>query len=436
METPDLQIFLDWQDHAVQLAPRVCVVIVAAFVSIRVEWLRRALRSTRDGWRDQLVATVFFSVWAVTGTHTGIILGGDGNNERKVDCRFFEVTGKLAESQAIMGFRDSMALVAGLVGGPWVGLGTGFLAGAERWYLGGPVAYSSAVSTIYLGLGAGLARHYWPLWAISLRGAMFVALVGSFLHSILVVALALNDRSAPPLAREIIGPVAFTNVLGCILFLWIMADLDRERWALLKLKQAKIDAHFLNNALSNIDSEVGAHPSEAKAALLQLARYFDRIHKFAEAEMITLDQEIEFLDHYLAIQKFRFEDNLILEKVLMPELGRTLVPPRCLQTLVENAFDHAYPGGKRPFRLRLAARARPRGMELEVCDNGPGMTPERCAELGKQPVVSASRWGSGTALYSLAQTLELAYGSRAALSLTSKPGEGTCARLTLPGLTR
>lgn len=369
------------------------------------------------------------------GTHGGIVLDLAANGN-VMEFEYSKVPGQLGESQAIVGFRDSMALVSGLVGGPWVGLGVGFLAGLERWSLGGFVAVASGVATLCLGLGAGLYRHFQPSRATALRGVVLVVLVGTLAQRALILALAPADLRVLVLSLEIIVPVAALNLLGCTLFLWIMVDLDRERLGLLKLKQAKIDAHFLNSALSTIEAEMGRNSAAAQAALLQLARYFDRIHAFIEAEKITLGQELEHLDHYLAIQQFRFEENLILDKQISPSLSGALVPPRCLLTLVENAFDHGYPGGKRPFRLSLSARPSALGMELEVRDNGPGMAPERCAELGNAPVVSASRFGSGTALYTLAQSLELAFGSRARLSFISKPGEGTVARLTLPGAAR
>lgn len=54
METLEPQIFSHWLDHTVQLAQRICVVVMAAFISIRVPALRRALRGAGaafgNGW--------------------------------------------------------------------------------------------------------------------------------------------------------------------------------------------------------------------------------------------------------------------------------------------------------------------------------------------------------------------------------------------------
>jgi len=44
MDLPDMSIWLHWFDETVQLVQRLFVVVVAAFISIRFEWLRQALR--------------------------------------------------------------------------------------------------------------------------------------------------------------------------------------------------------------------------------------------------------------------------------------------------------------------------------------------------------------------------------------------------------
>lgn len=63
-----------------------------------------------------------------------------------------------------------MALVAGFIGGPWVGLGAGILSGYERYLLGGLSALASGIATAMLGLYAGVVRHFRPNLVSSVKG--------------------------------------------------------------------------------------------------------------------------------------------------------------------------------------------------------------------------------------------------------------------------
>lgn len=51
-----------WLDNTAQLSQRVCVVLMAAYVSIRMEWLRQALKGDLSLWRNRLIAATFFGV--------------------------------------------------------------------------------------------------------------------------------------------------------------------------------------------------------------------------------------------------------------------------------------------------------------------------------------------------------------------------------------
>lgn len=434
MEIPDLIVF--WLDHTVQLTQRICVVVVAAFVSIRLDGLRRTLRLAESGWKHGLAAMAFFAVLAVLGTHSGLVIdlaqGG-----QVVDWRWANLDSRLSESQAIVGFRDSMTMAAGLIGGPWVGLGAGLVAGAERWWLGGFVGPASGIATLVLGLGAGLARRWFPCWATTAWGVLTVALAGSLVHRGLLLAIAGFTPRTLALTWQIVVPVVIINGLGCLLFLWIMRDLDRDRLerqvreARLAALQAQIAPHFLNNALTTIQDLIESSPGLACDILAKLARFFNRWREWADVASIPLKQELEQLDQYLELQKLRFGEKLACRRDLGPGLGDFRVPPRILQTLAENAITHGLGRTpKAPLELRIEGRARNGNLVLRVSDNGWGMPPERLDGLGKRRVESTR--GGGTGLYRLAQSLDLCFGGRARLVIDSQWEVGTSVALILP----
>jgi two-component system sensor histidine kinase YesM len=80
-------------------------------------------------------------------------------------------------------------------------------------------------------------------------------------------------------------------------------------------------------------------------------------------------------------------------------------------------------------------------LEISVSDEGPGMSEEKLRELleglGPDPDKTQSegapeKVGMGIGLRYVRRVLESYYGGRAALEITSAPGRGTKARMSLP----
>lgn len=428
-----LDLPLDWLNYTFLLLQRLCVVVTAAFASIRLEWLHRALRGADAEWRHRLIAIAVFGLLGIVGTHSGFVYDV---HQRGLVADWLPIGRTLLESQAIVGFRDAMVLAAGLIAGPWVGLGAGAVAGGERYLLGGFSGPANATATLLLGLAAGLARRLRPYWAETPLGALVVALLGTGLQRLWILLMAKPFDDALLLAREIALPVAVVNSLACVLFIAIVRDLDRERLehlahqAELRAWQARVEPHFLNNTLNAIKSLIRLDPDRARAYLVKLGEFFNETRGYAGENSITLGQELTQLRRYLDFQTLRFSDALRFRQDIPTELHGWHLPPRSLQTLVENALTHGFPAPTGLFELCVDAAEQDGVLILKVRDNGRGIPPDRLADLGQRPV--ASEHGSGTALYQLAQALALAFGTRARLAIETRPGVGTEVTLTLP----
>ncbi len=178
-------IMFHWLDNTAQLSQRVCVVLMAAYVSIRTDWLRLALRGDSFRWRNRLVSAAFFGLFAIIGTHSGFLL--DVHQVGKHIEWPADLSDALKNSQAVIGFRDLMVLAAGLTGGPWVGLGAGLMAGWERYLLGGFAGPASAFATVIQGLWAGVAFQQRPQWATSILGATLITLLGTVIQTLILL---------------------------------------------------------------------------------------------------------------------------------------------------------------------------------------------------------------------------------------------------------
>ena len=106
---------------------------------------------------------------------------------------------------------------------------------------------------------------------------------------------------------------------------------------------------------------------------------------------VALAEELDFLSKYLEIEQTRFRDRLTVVFDVDPDTLDALVPNLLLQPLVENAIRHGI--GPRPTPGHIAVRARRRGamLELEVQDNGVGLSAARLTDFNRGVGLSNTR---------------------------------------------
>ncbi|MBV9071724.1 MAG: histidine kinase [Acidobacteria bacterium] len=112
------------------------------------------------------------------------------------------------------------------------------------------------------------------------------------------------------------------------------------REAELRAFKAQVDPHFLFNSLNAVASMCGSRPLEAREMAHRLADFFRLILRLGALERITLAEEIDLVQRYLAIEQVRFGERLTTHINVDEGAARCMVPPLLLQPLVENAVRH------------------------------------------------------------------------------------------------
>ncbi len=118
--------------------------------------------------------------------------------------------------------------------------------------------------------------------------------------------------------------------------------------ARLNVLRMQLDPHFLFNALNTISSLVVSQPRLARGMIEQLGDLLRLSLESGRQQQVRLGEELEFLGHYLAIQKTRFGDSLHVVVDVPASAHDIMVPSLILQPLVENAVRHGLsprPGG-------------------------------------------------------------------------------------------
>lgn len=123
----------------------------------------------------------------------------------------------------------------------------------------------------------------------------------------------------------------------------------------LRALRAQINPHFLFNALTTIGYLIEAAPPRALKTLLRLTSLLRSVLR-SEGEMTTLGREIELVEHYLDIERERFEERLRVQVDVPAALRGLTIPCLLVQPLVENAIKHGVAPSVQGGDVRVAAR--------------------------------------------------------------------------------
>ena len=187
------------------LAEKICVVIVVAYLVTRTKYLHRVIDKQSSFW-DQLILTLVFGGFSIYGTYRGIEIFG-----------------------AIANIRDLGPMIAGLIGGPFIGLGAGLIGGIHRYFLGGFTAIPCALATIISGLLGGLIYVLKKKEFIGVLWAGLFAVFMESLHMLVTLLIARPFTDALQVVKEVGLPMIGANSVGVAIFALIIVNLIKEK---------------------------------------------------------------------------------------------------------------------------------------------------------------------------------------------------------------
>ncbi|MCZ8205008.1 histidine kinase [Gemmatimonas sp.] len=203
-----------------------------------------------------------------------------------------------------------------------------------------------------------------------------------------------------------------------------IAEAERAR-AELAVLRAQVDPHFLYNALHTATALVRRDPSAAERALEQLASLLRYVLDPARGarETVPLDEELQFVELYLAIEHARLGERLRVVMEIDDDARDVHVPSLSLQPLVENAIRHGLAPQVHGGTVELRAAVRGEQLVVTVSDDGAGAPPQ-----GNEHPTR----GSGIGLDALRKRLTARYGAHGTLQVTTAPGRGFTVTVELP----
>ena len=196
------------------------------------------------------------------------------------------------------------------------------------------------------------------------------------------------------------------------------AELSKAQLAALR---RQIDPHFLYNTLNSIAGLVRDHLNEAAVSMIVgLSEFLRRSSEDSHRAQVALQEEVEYLQRYIDIQKVRFGERLQVSVDIPAELLRAEVPNLLLQPLVENAIKHGIAKRVAGGIVRVAGERHNSHLCLTVYNDGPALPPDWEAAQ------------SGVGIRNLRTRLQILHGNQSELQLRRASSAGVEVLVTLP----
>jgi len=270
--------FLPVLNLFISLAEHFGIISAVAFILLATRTLQRMI--SRDlTIQDKLVLILFFGAFGIFSTYNGDPISG-----------------------VIANLRAISMILAGLIGGPVVGVGAGLIAGGHRFLIDmdGFSAVPCALGTLLEGTAAGVVSMRLKNKALSWRVAVPLGVIGETVHMGLVLALSHPSETAFAVVRVIGLPMIILNAVGagCLIEMTRMVARNRERWASIQARKAMTIANqtvvhlreglnsasaFATAKIIHEQTQVAAVAITDKKQLLAYVGIGDELHRSGQA---------------------------------------------------------------------------------------------------------------------------------------------------------
>lgn len=404
----------------INLLEKVSVLVAAALVLLMLRpaevWLGEA--GARASVRRRIFLVMLLGGLATWGTFLGFEVEGMQFNIRMVGI-----------------------IVAGYLGGAWVGLIVG--AGAGLLYalqVSSEIAPAVLFASLFNGVAAGFWTRRFGISILSIAIGAFI--IQALQHGVLAIIMAAFNWEmmllhssrltlhAAKITANSVGVTLFVGLLSLVRELEVarqeaVESRDDARDARLEALQYQLQPHFLFNLLNTLAYLIRTDPARARELTLDLSEFLRYTLDRSEVET-TLKDELHQIERYVELERARFGDGLQFSLSLPKEAEKVIVPPLILQPLVENAIRHGSQNSQ--VTVHIDVQLTDHTLNIYVLDDGPG------PPINPMPIGRSFRdRRPSLGLKNVDERLKRYYHGRAGLSLTARDGvPGASALIELP----
>lgn len=172
--------------------------------------------------------------------------------------------------------------------------------------------------------------------------------------------------------------------------------------AQLNTLKGQVNPHFMFNSLNNIRGLMLEDVNKSGEMITKLSEMLEYALAKNTVDTISLNEELEMVDNYIALSKIQMENRLVFEKKVSLETLDINIPPMIIQLLIENAVKHGISNLKHGGGISLKTKKVDELLLIEITNTGKLQIGENTTQLG---------------LKNIKQRLHLLYGAKANFSL-------------------
>ena len=211
-------------------------------------------------------------------------------------------------------------------------------------------------------------------------------------------------------------------------------DIARQNAELLAL-QSQVNPHFLFNALESIRMHSILKKEYETADMVGKLAVMERQNVDWSTDFVRMKKELEFVEAYLGLQKYRFGDRLSYELNIEPECEDIQIPRLTFVTFVENACVHGIESKTASCWIFVRVYRKHKDIWIEVEDTGSGMDEDKVAEI-KEKMCNASieklREKGRVGIINACLRLKMITDNKVCFHIESEVGIGTTIQIRMP----
>ncbi len=200
----------------------------------------------------------------------------------------------------------------------------------------------------------------------------------------------------------------------------------------LKFLQTQLNPHFIFNVLNAIGLQAKLEGNkELSHTIYTFSKLIQAKIYRSDTEKVSIRKELEYVDYYLQIQKFRYGDELMFSIEVEEKILDSYIQKLCIQLIVENAILHGIEPKMGKGHVRIFGCEKEGNIVIEIMDDGIGFPEDMDLEF---PLTIPNKDGNHNriGLNSIHAIIQLRYGPEYGLHIHSVPGNGSVVTLRVP----
>lgn len=216
-----------------------------------------------------------------------------------------------------------------------------------------------------------------------------------------------------------------------------------DKQAELTALQSQINPHFLYNTLESVRGQALIDGNTEIAGMMEALSAFFRYSISRKGSLVTLRDELNNIENYMKIQRYRFNNRFSMEIFIDEEDEEAYefkIPRLIIQPVVENAIFHGLEEKLEGGKVTIEIIETEKNLIITVSDNGKGMDKQTLCELNErihdgllhEHEEGKRQTNTGIGLPNIHKRIQLLFGEEYGISVYSTPNQGTDVEITVP----